>query len=963
MRGGMTYLCFKQHGLRLLALLLLLILAACGGGGGSNPAAGINLSRIEVTPSLPTLAKGTTLPLSATGIYSDNSRRSLNSEVTWQSTDTSVATISSGGDISTLTAGKVTIQSSLNGITGSTDLTVTNATLTQLSINPGSALLAKGSSLSISLIGTYSDGSTQNLQASANWSVTNTAIASISIPATGAPQLTGTAVGNTQLTASVGTVNTQISVTVSDAELIQLAISPETPTLPLGTTLNLLALGQYGDGSSQDLSTQVNWNSGDTGIFTVDASGLLTPQSLGSTTVTASMAGVTSSQMVTANSALLSSIEISATTSTLPVGEQQSLTALGHYSDNSLQDITQRVTWLSSPAGRLAISNASGSQGLGTALTVGAVTASATLGNITGVLDLTTSTAALNSIDISPPSIRLALGTQTNFQAIGRYSDGTIQDVSAQVSWATVDATVASASNAPGSQGQVTTLSAGNSNVTATLDNVIGTASLTASSAQLLSINVTPPTLSLPVGATQNLVAYGSFSDGSVQQINNQVTWEADNSNRAAVNNGTLTALALGDARISAKLAGISGNTTLTVTNATLSSLLITPSAPGLAVGTEAQLQATATYSDGSQLDVTANAVWSSVDDTRLRVENSAGQQGRLTALASGNVVVSASLNGVTDNVTASIGNASLTGLTISAAKTSLDSAEQLQLTATGTFSDNSSQDLTNQVVWASSAPTLAFISNLPANRGLVVAAIGVGGNTTISASHGSFNATFGLVINDTPQRPVSLVALTTPNVLLNDGVDASTVEIRVQAADPTLTVTDGTVINLQISQAGIPLSSQGLVTTGGIASTSFSTTQTGLLQLQATVGSTAISNSTLLYSSATIFDVVAGAAFADAQSNGTTVLSGGRFGFFVFNLSNRDFPLLRYELLNGADILFDTTNPAYLNNNVLSGGLKMGIIYTLPADVTDQGIKARYSLNDPATGAPFTFSVIFSTP
>jgi len=295
----------------------------------------------------------------------------------------------------------------------------------------------------------------------------------------------------------------------------------------------------------------------------------------------------------------------------------------------------------------------------------------------------------------------------------------------------------------------------------------------------------------------------------------------------------------------------------------------------------------------------------------------------------------------------------SLTGLSIIAVGNSLDSAEQQQLIASGTFSDGSSSD----------DPTLAFVNNTPADRGLVEAGIGVSGTVTITASYGGFNPTLNLTINDTPQRPISLVVLATPNVLLNDGSDASTLEIQVLPADPAATVADGTSIELQISQNGIVLSTQNLVTSGGIASTSFTTTENGVLQIQATEAGTSISNSTVLYTSATIAEVIAFAAFADAQVSGTTVFSGGRFGFFLYNLSNRDFPLLQYELRNGGDILFSTTDPLVLNNNVLSGGLKMGLIYTLPADITDQGLEARYYLSDPVSGATFFYRVTYSAP
>jgi len=950
-----------------LLLFLFLFLTACGGGGGSSPdpTPDPSLSRIEVTPGLPSLAQGTTLSLIATGINNDNNTRSLTNDVTWQSSNDSIATISSSGTVSALSPGQVTLQASFDGVVGSTILIVTNASLTSLEISPGSLQLAAGTNAEVGLIGHYSDGSTQNLETQANWAITDTAIASLSDPlVTGSLRVTALSVGSTQLTASLGSSNAQIDITISAASLTQIVISPDTPNLPLGAQLSLSATGLYSDGSSQSLSDQVSWSSADSNILTIDASGLVNPQANGNSIVSASLAGVTANTLVTISNAVLSSIEIATTSTTLALGKQQALLALGHYSDGSLQDITEQVTWQSTPPEPLAISNASGSRGLATALVIGGLTATATLGEISGNLGLSVSAATLDSIDISPPNARLALGTQTRFQATGRYSDGTIQDVSTQVSWGVVDTAIASISNASSSQGQTTTLNTGTTDITATLDGVVGNASLTTTTAQLVSINVVPSILSLPAGTYQSLNAEGSFSDGSVQLISEQVTWESDNTNVAAVNNnGVLNPLIPGNARISASLDGISGNTTLTVTNATLSNLQISPDTPALAVGTQTQLQATATYSDGSQNDVTTQVIWSSADNTRLLAQNGAGQQGRLVALVSGSVEITANLDGVQDSVTVNVGTATLTGLNISAVSNTLDSAEQQQLVATGTFSDGSSQDLTGQAVWNSDAPTLAFVNNTQINRGLVEAGIGVSGNATITASYGGFNPTLNLTINDTPQRPISLVVLATPNTLLNDGIDASTLEVQVLAANPAATVADGTLIELQIRQNGIVLSTQNLVTTGGIASTSFTTTENGLLQIQATEIGTTISNATVLYASATIAEVIAVAAFADIQVSGTTVLGGGRFGFFLYNLSNRDFPLLQYELRNGGDILSSTTDPLLLNNNVLSGGLKMGIVYTLPADITDQGIEARYYLTDPASGATFFYRVVYSAP
>src|SRR4029077_7889627 len=71
------------------------IQAASGSITGSttlNVTAAVMLSSITVTPANPSIRKGTTQQFTATGSYSDGSRRDLTNLVTWRSSDTSVAT-------------------------------------------------------------------------------------------------------------------------------------------------------------------------------------------------------------------------------------------------------------------------------------------------------------------------------------------------------------------------------------------------------------------------------------------------------------------------------------------------------------------------------------------------------------------------------------------------------------------------------------------------------------------------------------------------------------------------------------------------------------------------------------------------------------------------------------------------------------------------------------------------------
>ncbi|MEX2962339.1 Ig-like domain-containing protein [Microbulbifer sp. TYP-18] len=65
-------------------------------------------------------------------------------------------------------------------------------------------------------------------------------------------------------------------------------------SLTVGDSQSLTALGRYSDGSTADLTSSANWNSGDHAIATVDSQGEVTAVGVGSTTVSASQDGIVS---------------------------------------------------------------------------------------------------------------------------------------------------------------------------------------------------------------------------------------------------------------------------------------------------------------------------------------------------------------------------------------------------------------------------------------------------------------------------------------------------------------------------------------------------------------------------------------------------------------------------------------------------------------------------------------------
>src|SRR5579863_9753629 len=82
----------------------------------------------------------------------------------------------------------------------------------------------------------------------------------------------------------------------------------------------------------------------------------------------------------------------------------------------------------------------------------------------------------------------------------------------------------------------------------------------------------------LPVYQTRQFTATGTYSDGSMQYLTQQVTWSsADNTIATVSPIGLVTATGVGTVNILATLTGIQGSSSLTTIAATLTGVVITP--------------------------------------------------------------------------------------------------------------------------------------------------------------------------------------------------------------------------------------------------------------------------------------------------------------------------------------------------------------------------------------------------
>ena len=141
-----------------------------------------------------------------------------------------------------------------------------------------------------------------------------------------------------------------------------------------------------------------------------------------------------------------------------------------------------------------------------------------------------------------------------------------------------------------------------------------------------------------------------------------------------------------------------------------LTSLMVTPSFQDLKVGGRVQLEAEGIYDDGSGRDLTPLARWESNRDTVARVD----AQGEVTAERPGRARITASWRGVTDLVVVRVDprKRTLARITVTAPASTVSAGKSHQLTATATYRNGESKDVTRDARWHTSNPQIADVTS-----------------------------------------------------------------------------------------------------------------------------------------------------------------------------------------------------------------------------------------------------------
>ena len=156
----------------------------------------------------------------------------------------------------------------------------------------------------------------------------------------------------------------------------------------------------------------------------------------------------------------------------------------------------------------------------------------------------------LISIAIGPSSVNLSVGQTQQFKASGTYSDGSTKDLTGSAGWSSSNPAVLAISNS----GLATAKAAGSATVTAVSQaDPSKTASASVTAVALTSMAISPSSVSLSVGQTQQFKATGAYSDGSSKDLTGSVGWTSSDQTILTVSSaGLATATAGGSTTVTA---------------------------------------------------------------------------------------------------------------------------------------------------------------------------------------------------------------------------------------------------------------------------------------------------------------------------------------------------------------------------------------------------------------------------
>ena len=547
---------------------------------------------------------------------------------------------------------------------------------------------------------------------------------------------------SSDLSGNVATANRTVIVSTLPPVLTSISIAPLNPSITVGstTTFTSTTQDQYGN----PFATTTTWISSNPSVGTINASGLFTAVSAGTTTITGTAGTLSTSTVVTVSNVVIPDTIPPVITlngsSTINIFVGDVYTELGATAIDAVdgvRPVTATGTVDTAIAGTYTIVYSASDLSGNTATTSRNVIVSS-------------APAALASITISPLNPSLTVGSTTNF--VASTTDQYGNPFATTTTWISSNPSVGTIN----ASGLFTAVSAGTTTVTGTAGAFSASTTVTVSNVVippvLTSITISPLNPSLMVGSTTNFVASTTDQYGNPFAVS--VIWVSSNNTVGTIDpfTGAFNALSNGTTTVTAFAGALSTSTVVTVSTIppVLTSISIAPLNPSITVGSTTTFTSTTqdqygnpfattttwTTSSSSVGTINAAGLFTAVSAGTTTITGTAGTLSTSTVVTVSNVVIP----DVTAPTTPVITSGSATGTIIMPATVSWNNSTDAQSGLSGylyVFDNNSSTVVSTTTAGVATTSATTTTSSNPGTVWFHVAAIDNAGNISGTASYG----------------------------------------------------------------------------------------------------------------------------------------------------------------------------------------------------------------------------------
>lgn len=625
--------------------------------------------RVVVDPPTLQVFPGDDAQVAVYAVLKDGTSRDITERAKFKVRSRRVARAASGGLITALEGGETDIRAEdpLSRKRTRQDLRVRVTQMVSLRVSPAEVDLQAGEQIQLKAYADFDDGSVDiDVTDLVFWESDRESVATID-NATSKGLLTAASEGTTRIRAedpasgerssgSTGQVTVDGAVATDPAEIVELRFEPAMLVLAPEAVGRVTVRGVQLDGTVVDLDAgDLRFGSESRRVASIGRDDTVVARRAGRTRIVVKHRPTETEGSFLVTVRELERLRIEPATIALRVGQTFDLAVWGSYNDDSPDErILEGLKWRSEERSVVEIDKRGAS---------GRITA---VGAGTGLIEVRHRGSRARSdgssgiirvvgepvrVFVMPETAAVELGAEQQFEAFGVFEDGTVVNISDEVSWSLSDASLATIDSA----GLLSRLASGTFEVraqdqwTGLSSNDVGGNAVVSPAAGLTGLAVsesgeipeTPTTIGLAAGEAVLLKGLGVFS-GAPQptDLTASLVWTSSNPDAVPVDGaGLVSCAALGVAQISVRDPESGIRSTDTLGDAVIhcasdvTGLKVTPLEANLDYPNSRQMRAFRVFGDGREVEVTERVIWTSSDPDGLAVVETGSEGGRVTAL------------------------------------------------------------------------------------------------------------------------------------------------------------------------------------------------------------------------------------------------------------------------------------------------------------------------------------------